>query len=88
LITTATCVECIWESVYSDHQVNLDVQYTSWNEEYAQEDLQKQPEYAKEVTEVDGRSENTELAPNKFGRRGCAIVREFVFMDLIGSSWP
>ena len=55
LTSTERCEECAWGSVYSDDRIRLYAEYTSWNEEYVQEYLDRQPEYARELTRIDGR---------------------------------
>ena len=54
LVSEATCLECAWGSTYSDTQIRLDAEYTSWNEEYAPDDLAKRADYTKELATIDG----------------------------------
>ena len=54
LVSEATCFECAWGSTYSDTQIRLDAEYTSWNEEYAPDDLAKRADYTKELATIDG----------------------------------
>jgi hypothetical protein len=49
-----TCPECNWGSTYSNDRIRLYAEYSSWNEEYAQDYLDKQAEYIKELTIIDG----------------------------------
>jgi Semialdehyde dehydrogenase, NAD binding domain len=56
LVSEATCMECLWGSAYSDSRIRLDVEFTSWNEEYASEHLAKQADYTKQMETIDGHS--------------------------------
>ena len=58
LVSEATCMECLWGSAYSDSRIRLDVEFTSWNEEYASEHLAKQADYTKQMETIDGHSAN------------------------------
>jgi hypothetical protein len=54
------CEGCAWDGVYSDARIKLRAEYTPRDDEehaqeYVQEYLDKQPEYAQELTEIDGR---------------------------------
>lgn len=49
LVSEETCMECLWGSTYSDSRIRLGVEFTSWNEEYAPEDLAKQADYTKQI---------------------------------------
>jgi hypothetical protein len=49
------CLECTWGSYYTNKQIRLHAEYTSWNEEYTEEYLMKQPNYQKQITEIGGK---------------------------------
>jgi len=55
LISEERCEECAWGSAYSDSEVRLYAEYSSWNEEYAAQYLAKQAEYMKEMAAIDGK---------------------------------
>ena len=54
LVNDLRCIECAWGSKYSDGQVTLYAEYTSWNGEYASYYLAKQADYVKEIATIDG----------------------------------
>jgi hypothetical protein len=55
LRSTERCEECTWGSTYADERMRLYAEYTSWNEEYAEQYLAKQPDYQKQITELGGK---------------------------------
>jgi hypothetical protein len=71
LRSTERCEECAWGSTYADDRILLHAEYTSWNEEYAEPYLTKQPDYQKQITEIGGKkakvqSWRTQDSPEQF----------------------
>ena len=54
------CVECAWGRTYADERISLHATYTSWNEGYTAEFLNRQPEYQRQITEIGGKKAKIE----------------------------
>jgi hypothetical protein len=53
-MSSERCEECAWGSSFRNGRIWLFAEYTSWNEEYTSQYLEKQQEYVKELVQVDG----------------------------------
>jgi hypothetical protein len=60
LRSTKRCEECAWGSTYADEHISLHATYTSWNEGYTAEYLNRQPEYQRQITEIGGKKAKIE----------------------------
>jgi hypothetical protein len=79
LRSTARCEECAWGSSYGDHPIRLYAEYTSWNEEYAEQYLTKQPDYQKQITEIGGKRAKVQSWRNQDSAGGFAYTAEVRF---------
>ena len=77
--TTERCVECAWGSTYADERIRLYAEYTSWNEEYAEQYLTKQADYQKQITEIGGKKAKVQSWRNQDSPRGFAYTEEVRF---------
>jgi hypothetical protein len=55
LSSAERCQECAWGSTFSNGRIRLHAEFSTWNEEYTAQYLEKQQEYVKEWTEIDGK---------------------------------
>ena len=79
LRSTERCEECTWGSTYADDRIRLYAEYTSWNEEYAEQYLTKQPDYQKQITEIGGKKAKVQSWRNQDSPDGFAYTAEVRF---------
>jgi hypothetical protein len=84
LIGNKRCEECGWSGQFSDWRINLHAEFTSWNEGYAAWYLAKQKEYAKELTEIDGRKAKIESWRSEEAPKGFNYFAEVRFYGADG----
>lgn len=78
------CVECAWGSTYSDNRIRLHAEFSTWNEEWAEPYLQKQKEYIKEWTEIDGKRAKIQSWLGE-GKAKLQYIAEVRFYDAKGN---
>src|SRR5436853_77552 len=76
LRSTIRCEECAWGSTYADDRIQLYAEYTSWNEEYAQQYLTKQIDYQKQITEIGGKKAKVQSWRTQDSPEGFAYTAE------------
>src|SRR2546430_7927701 len=79
LRSTERCEECTWGSTYADDRIRLYAEYTSWNEEYTEQYLTKQPDYQKQIIEIGGKKAKVQSWRNQDSRDGFAYTAEVRF---------
>jgi len=84
LRSTERCEECAWGSTYADDRIRLYAEYTSWNEEYAEQYLTKQPEYQKQVAEIGGKKAKVQSWRTEDSPEGFAYAAEVRFYGANG----
>ena len=79
LHSTERCEECAWGSTYADDRIRLYAEYTSWNEEYAEQYLTKQIDYQKQITEIGGKKAKVQSWRTQDSPEGFAYTAEVRF---------
>jgi hypothetical protein len=84
LIGNKRCEECGWSGQFSDWRISLHAESSSWNGGYAAWYLAKQKEYAKELTEIDGRKAKIESWRSEEAPKGFNYFTEVRFYGADG----
>ena len=79
LRSTTRCEECAWGSTYADERISLHATYTSWNEGYTAEYLNRQPEYQRQIAEIGGKKAKIESWRSSEPPNGFAYFAEARF---------
>jgi hypothetical protein len=79
LRSTERCEECTWGSTYADGRMRLYAEYTSWNEEYAEEYLTKRSDYQKQIIEIGGKKAKVQSWRIENSPEGFAYTAEVRF---------
>jgi hypothetical protein len=79
LRSTVRCEECTWGSTYADERMRLYAEYTSWNEEYTEQYLTKQPDYQKQIIDIGGKKAKVQSWRNQDSAQAFAYTAEVRF---------